>query len=65
MITFRFYGASRWAYFYFASYAFLIGMVLYSTVALHHPIRAGRISPQPFEALAESIVQASEIGRTR
>ena len=59
MATFRFYPATRWTRFYFVSYAVLIGIVLYSTVALNYPFQSGRVLPQPFESLAESIVDDS------
>ena len=55
MATFRFYPATRWTRFYFVSYAVLIGIVLYSTVALNYPFQSGRVSPQPFESLSNSI----------
>jgi hypothetical protein len=62
MATFRFYPATRWTRFYFISYAVLIGIVLYSTVALNYPFQGGRVSPRPFESLAESI--ADDSGRS-
>ena len=55
MATFRFYEATRWTRFYFVTYAALIAIVLYSTVALNYPFRSGRVSPQPFESLSKTI----------
>jgi len=55
MATFRFYPLTRWTRFYFVSYAVLIAIVLYSTVALNYPLQSGRVSPQPFDSLAKAI----------
>lgn len=55
MGTFRFYAPTRWTRYYFVSYATLIAIVLYSTVALNYPFQSGRVSPQPFESLSETI----------
>jgi hypothetical protein len=57
LTTFRFYAPTRWTMFFLISYAVLIGIVLYSTVALHYPFRSGRVSFQPFESLTESMRQ--------
>ena len=40
---------------YFISYAILIAIVLYSTVAMNYPLQSGLVSQQPFESLTKTI----------
>ena len=55
MTTFRFFPPTRWTRFYLVSYAVLIAIVLYSTVAMNYPFHSGLVSPQPFESLNATI----------
>ena len=55
MTTFRFFTPTRWTRFYLMSYAVLIAIVLYSTVAMNYPFHSGLVSPQPFESLNATI----------